>query len=117
MPPNFIGPDHTEPAAVDHRAQRHGAWRDRTLGIRQSQIEPATAALQLELRAVGARAPKFRGCDGAEETAFAAGQAFAFHQHLAVWRIKRDRLPCLAIITAEQHDYRRLGPRMTRVHA
>src|SRR5439155_22819466 len=117
MPPNFVGRDSTEASTVNHRTQRDRARCDRTMAIRQPQIKPATGTRQLEWRAIGARAPKFGGCDGAEETAFGAWQAFTFHQHLAVSGIKRHWLPCRAIVAAEEQDHRRADARMIRMHA
>src|SRR5207249_9994433 len=57
------------------------------------------------------------GCDGTEETAFAAWQAVTFHQHLAVSGIKRYWLPCRAIVTAEEQNHRWTDTRMLRMHA
>src|SRR5437762_8832247 len=117
MPPNFVGRDSAEAATVNHRTQRDWARCNRTLTVRQAQVKPATRARQLEWRAVGARTPKFGGCDGAEETAFAAPQAFTLHQYLAVRGVKRHWLPCRAVVTAKEHDHRRTGARMFRMHA
>src|SRR5439155_19297063 len=49
--------------------------------------------------------------------AFAARQAFTFHQHLAVSGIKRNWLPCRAIVTAEEQNHRWTDTRMLRMHA
>src|SRR5947199_10424970 len=117
MPPNFVGRDSTEASTVNHRTQRDRARCDRTMAIRQPQIKPTTGTRQLEWRAIGARAPKFGGCDGTEETAFAAWQAVTFHQHLAVSGIKRYWLPCRAIVTAEEQNHRWTDTRMLRMHA